>query len=41
MLIDRLIAKNKFNEYIETQENWIYIIGKSGIGKYHFANTII
>ena len=40
MLIDRLIAKNKFNEYIETQENWIYIIGKSGIGKSYFIRSV-
>ncbi len=40
MLVDRSIAKIKFNESINTLDDWIYIIGKSGIGKSFFVKCV-
>lgn len=41
MLIDRKNAKNTFNEIISSKEDWIYIIGKFGIGKSYFIRNVV
>lgn len=41
MLIDRKKAKDAFRNLISSQDDWIYIIGKFGIGKTYFIKNII
>lgn len=40
MLIDREKAKISFQNTISSQDDWIYIIGKTGIGKTYFVKNI-
>lgn len=40
MLIDRKSAKREFDNSINSSEDWIYIIGKMGIGKSYFTKEI-
>lgn len=41
MLIDRKKATNAFKNLISSQDDWIYVIGKFGIGKSYFIKNII